>query len=52
MCISGNIMEIPIVEVWLESDFCNETVQVGLVDTLPDGVAFGGLDGYVLYLDP
>ena len=38
--ISGNMMEIPLVEVWLESDFCNETVQVCLVDTIPDGVDF------------
>ena len=36
--ISGNIMEIPLVQVWLESKFCNENVTLGLVDTLPDGV--------------
>jgi len=36
--ISGNIMEIPLVQVWLQSKFCNENVNVGLVDTLPDGV--------------
>ena len=38
--ISGNIMEIPVVEVWLQSDLCDHLVRVGLVDTLPDGVDF------------
>ena len=38
--ISGNILEIPLIELWLQSEFCDKTVQVGLVDTLPDGVDF------------
>jgi len=29
--ISGKMMEIPLVEVWLESDFCNQTVLFKLV---------------------
>jgi len=28
--ISGNIMEIPLVQVWLESKYCNENVTVDL----------------------